>query len=292
MTLLLTAGCKDFVVQVSDRRFSLVKTHGGKVEFVEPKTDQGNKELVIDSFAGRLAIAFTGRAEIEGGDVGLWMIEVMSRTKAAAVGIMQCAKELRGAANSIYSSLTRVQATDALEFVLAGFDVSDPRPIVIVVSNSRTNEFKRLAAPQRTFNILRPSNQERPFWAAGYTPAMAPEAKRRIHALLKRDYGHLRVADALVRETRRAADHPEHGNWIGMNCMSICIPRSGSARSYYHSGNAEPVSYGPAVLQVRKNAQGKPWHLSSVGTATNAVGGEIGIGDNSLTVVDRRSFPM
>jgi hypothetical protein len=264
--------------------------HEERVEFVEPKTDEGNKELVIDSFACRLSVAFTGRAEIGGSEVGSWVMDTIRKTNAAAIGIMECAKAIRAEANAEYSSLVKPRATDLLEFVLTGFMANEEAPMVITVSNFRTDEFKTIE-PQRTFNILRPSNRERPFWPAGYTPAMDPDVGRRVHALLKRKQGHMRVADTLVREIRRAADHPEYGHWIGRSCMSVCIPRWGSGRSYYYSGSSEPISYGPAVLQVRRNPQGEPWHMSAMGIETNAVQGEVIFGEDSLSVVDRRRFP-
>ena len=127
MTLILTAGCSDFIVQVSDRRFCTASRRGKGVQFVEATTDEGNKELVVDSFAADSAVAFTGRAMLGSSGVGDWLVDVVSETKAATVGLGECVKQVRHAANAFYQTLPRLHDTDMLEFVFAGFATGEGR---------------------------------------------------------------------------------------------------------------------------------------------------------------------
>ncbi|MGB2695645.1 MAG: hypothetical protein WBD55_10735, partial [Dehalococcoidia bacterium] len=160
MTLILTAGCSDFIVQVSDRRFCLAESTKHGVRLVDIKTDEGNKELVVVSYATHFSVAFTGLAEVGGQSVGDWLAEVIVESKAAAQGISECAQALRDAATRSFGAASSLGSTDFLEFVFSGYDARDKGPRVILVSNFRTETHAIRPVPTRRFAILRPRNVE------------------------------------------------------------------------------------------------------------------------------------
>lgn len=291
MTLILTAGCSDFIVQVSDRRFCAASRGGRGVRFIEATTGEGNKELVVASPAADFAVAFTGRAMLGSSGVGDWLVDVVGETTAAAVGLGEYAKQVRHAANAFYQTLPGLHDSDMLEFVFAGFATGDPRPQIILVTNFRSETFEFLGHPTTSFRILRPSNANYPYWEAGYIPAVKPNTKRRIRALVKRSRDYPRTTDAMVREIRHAADHPEYGQWVGKNCMSVVISRDGKREAVYHPAHGDLISYGPNFIQVLRGGK-SPLQMSFKNISMGGSLEPMVLGDGkSLPILDRRMLP-
>ena len=73
MTLILSCIAKDYIVQVSDRRLSLVTRVGGRLN-VKPIEDKSNKAVV---FCGALSFAYTGLANLQGKKTDVWLLDVL-----------------------------------------------------------------------------------------------------------------------------------------------------------------------------------------------------------------------
>jgi hypothetical protein len=144
MTLIVTTGSREAILQVSDRRFTIVED-GKPVKVV---TDEGNKELIVRTPGGSLAITFTGLASLGGKRMGDWIQDTISETKSAEQGFDACVSAVRLAADERFGELsTRFDRRYPHCFVFAGFENGEPR--LTVLTNCESPRFKPMECALR-----------------------------------------------------------------------------------------------------------------------------------------------
>ena len=286
MTLIITAGCPDFIVQVSDRRFTLKNT-------ATPLTDEGNKELVIRGFDADFAVSFTGLGSIEGKPVGDCLVDWFGEYTDPAATFDEYVECIRATAEKIYSGFAKNQLElIPLTFVVAGFKHGHKRPTIVTVTNCQTADY-RSADPTVSFASHQGLSGKFPYYAAGYLPALAQDSKTKTKNLIRASRSYPQVADLLVQEIRSAAHHRKHGKYIGTECTSICIFRNGEAESVYHATHSDAVTYAPNLMDVVKNKSGGAGRMSFRGMSmVGSVGGDFTAGPSrgGLRIKDRRAL--
>jgi len=226
VTLVVTVGSANWVLQVSDRRFTYPPGRSAPAG-----ADEKNKEVVIHAADADLAVAFTGLAEIGPLSTGDWLLEAISRAKGAESGFDACIDAVRVAADAAYAGSTVPwNPPRPLTFIFAGFQKNGRQPQIATVSNCQSIHFRTVEVSRR-FGTYSVSNQPHPYHVAGATPAVAQDSRPKIRGVARRTRDCSAVADLVVAEVRRAAKHAKHGKFIGESCMSICISRDGGIHS-------------------------------------------------------------
>jgi hypothetical protein len=284
MTLVITTGCPEFVLQVSDRRFTRLDTR-------LPVTDEGNKVLVVRACDADLAVSFTGLGIIEGEWTGDWLLARIAQAKAAESGFDECVEAVRGAAESAFARMARACRWPlAHTFVFAGFRHGAGQPRVVVVTNCESGNF-RTGPIASTFSAHDMSSARYPYHEAGMTPAMHKDSKARIRGLIRKTQAYPAVADLVVNQIRLASSHRKHGKYVGRQCMSVCVFRSGRVEAVYHPTHSRPVTYAPNLIDTFPAQGGGLGHMSI--KDVQLVGGRpmsFGPTAGGMTVLDRRQL--
>jgi hypothetical protein len=245
MTLIITAMSPYRVIQVSDRRLTLP---GGKLH-----DDKANKAVTVRCDDAYFSVAYTGLARVRDKRTRTWI----STDKWIANSLHDLMQQSGlGTAIELYRAfgayaeetlcftpapLTRKATT----FVFAGFFVRNwATAFVGILSNMRTTEAGNIKVVRDfdTQQVWSPSPampyNELELFVDGMVPAMASrdataKAIHRRAGVVKRklereqrDSGNRdddAIAKELVKVVRMTNRHPEHGKYIGRDCMTVVI---------------------------------------------------------------------
>ena len=291
MTLILTAVCNEFVVQVSDRRFTGVR---GTVE--GPLTDEGNKQVVVNTPDMRLVVGFTGVASIETAPSEVWrdkhttdrwIAETIGTVEALSSGLDGCVETVHSAAANYFTSH---QIAGPLTVIFAGYTNGSAK--VGTVSNCKVPTFRPRDVSD-TFTADVWFSKSRDCIAEGCTAALPPGWETRVRAALKRrDYA--AVVDVAVGEIRAACRHGKYGKYVGPNCMSVCLFRAGGVQAVYHAVHDAAITFGPnlvdwshGVLMIAGSPGGRVEGPDGQ-LIRGASPGNLSVGPSQIPILDRR----
>ncbi len=286
MTLVLTAVCDDFVVQVSDRRFGF---QHGTIEATG--TDEANKQVVVNAEGFRLVAGFAGLAIMEG---ELWstsyqLAEVLVSEDVLRAGFDGCVEAARVACDL---RMERFSKRQPLSIVFAGFTKGIPAPHVATVSNCKSPTFRGHDGLS-DFEVTRSAMSGRRYWPEGMVAALPSDTEQRVRLVLKAG-NPAAVVDVAVDQIRRAAKHAKYGKYVGVNCMSVCVLRDGPVEAIYHAAHKRAETFGPTFVEQRDGfgsfIMGSP--VSQVfGAPPPGVGPmPMRIGMSETPVLDRRTL--
>lgn len=220
MTLILSCITQDAIVQVSDRCLTNLATG-------EPVEQEANKAVFLSN---RVALAYTGLAEIEGKPADIWLRDILVPHESVGHGIQLIVDEAtRAFAATPGSSAAKRQA-----FVAAGWARfphlgDDLHPFGLTISNAMDENgvWLRGALPQFSGRgkILHGPN-----WGYSWTHAGGLPAGRwiKLNRALRRMWEHgvssAAIAEVFIAETRLMAERK--GSRIGRGLMVNSIPKA------------------------------------------------------------------
>ncbi len=284
MTLIIAAACSEFVVQVSDRRYSRLTKHGTQLA-----NDESNKEVIIRALDADFAVSFTGLASIAGKDGPEWIIDELSSARAPGHGFDACVDTIRIAAHQAFSAIDWPEAKVPRQaFVFAGFAQGQEKPRIAVVTNY-LNVGYRKATPSTKFVSLHMPVAKASCYCFGAVEALDPNAKRRIKKVMLGEHFDGTTIDAAVSEIRKAATHQTYGKYIGKQCMSISIFQDGRAEAMYLPTHSKPLSYGPSLIEVIA-PNGAQMVMQGVFMSPGGGGFGLGAKGGGLKILDRRTI--
>lgn len=258
MTLILSLVADSVVVQVSDRRVSLVQPDDSLL----PRDDITNKAVL---FCSRSLLAFTGFAELEGLRTDLWIAERLRHSDDLGCGF----ERLRADLNELF--LRRTYAGGPMSVVAAGFKMNADgslTPYYAVVSN----QFREGGWRAKPYDDFWWSWEGCPTGAWGLFEAPKWLTAREF-ASLKRTMGRAAertgdVANAIrlmSNAIRAVAQRLGPTSPVGRDLMLTVLPRASAAPSpdvmalssgpmpetptfLYLPAEQEPVAYGPTFV--------------------------------------------
>ncbi len=217
MTLILSCITEHFVVQVSDRCLSDLRT-GRAIE------QEANKAVFLSN---RVAFAFTGLAEIEGKPADIWLRDVLTPHESVGHGVHLIVDE----ATRAFTELQAPRAAKRQAFVGVGWarfeHLSDELlPFAIVITNALAEgRWLPEAEPEFVGDVRVLKKGDGYVWTdvAGLPVRQKANLDRMVRRLADRQLSAAAMADLFIRETRAMADIDSR---IGRGLMVSSIPRA------------------------------------------------------------------
>lgn len=220
MTLILSCITERFVVQVSDRCLSDLRTG-------RPIEQEANKAVFLSN---RVAFGFTGLAEIEGKPADIWLRDVLIPHESVGHGVQLVVDEsTRAFAEMRASRAAKRQAFVGVGWALFEHLSDDLLPFGVIITNALT-EHGWLPEAEPTFvGDVKVLNQGGGYiWtdAGGLPDRRKTNLNRMVRRLADRRLTAAAMADLFIRETRAMAKADRR---IGRGLMVSSIPRSVTA---------------------------------------------------------------
>lgn len=242
MTLIVAAGCREYAVLVADRRLSF----NGQV-----RDDESNKLFVLRSNGLRLAVAYTGVAQLGSFRTSEWLPERLREAMQPA-GILNL-DHFCDRATEDFAHMRSARPADLFLFLgIVGF-----------VAAPETNE--RQLTRVLIGNALLSEGDDGPRlgrfgWSGGVYPSGSPETFALVGGAIDRGYEPLRMeletflaegrpSKAVVAKSvdliRGAAQSDPR---VGGQCSSIVLHSSGEMVYEYHTSVPTKTIHSPAVI--------------------------------------------
>lgn len=258
MTLILAMGNRQQVVLVSDRRLT---RNGVLFE------DESNKASVIFCKDARLAVAYTGLAQLGNFQTRRWLPEVLMDSAAPDFLMIPTIERFTERATRDLANINVSKPQDKhLSVVFAGYcyDETPPRCYCWLVSNfewfgdQRPPElsadkfmvfyYRDKRPREENFDILLP---------AGVPNAVRQKDYESLHALLHEN----KPAQAIVGkgiDAIRTAAASARDQLIGKQCNSIILPSNPEEQALfdYHSAKVATRHYLPSYINARGDGSG------------------------------------
>jgi hypothetical protein len=281
VTLILTVGTPNFVVQVSDRRFTCFDANGRSW----PCDEEANKEVTIRSSRFAAVVSFTGRATVGPVPLDLWLLDVLDM-KVVRDGPDACLEAIRIAADRNLGPDPNGRRYPQT-FVFAGYEFGVPRPFMGLVTNCTSRSFQRRKTAA-TYELVRSKPSGFLFNTAGATAALPAHSRALLNQTAKRRKNYPATADAAVDLIRQASRHGKLGALIGKNCSSVCVRPDGSLEAMYHAAHTRPQTFGPNLIEEHTD-EGKGAMLFRGVESQGSPGLTLTVGTSGLPIRDRRS---
>jgi len=256
MTLILTLGNSDQVIQISDRRLSR------QGELVD---DESNKAGVLVCSNARLAFGFTGIAETASKDFITrdWLLEALNDARSSCTDVLGILRRLRNSASNLFQqhlSLRHLTPKDQiLSVMFSGYldHHFPPRIGCAVVTNDETftrsemdsevvGSFRLLARTWRQASGHEATCVER----VGNWRAMAPSDESVLRTMLAERRPAQAIIGTATKLIREMADRPAAANTIGKQLSVVRIPRDRrlSVETQYSTNVDSYESYMPDLV--------------------------------------------
>ncbi len=230
MTMILTCLTKDFIVQASDRRLSIVDGNN-----VRPREDHSNKALI---YSNCFVFAYTGLAKLDSQSASAidWAAQQLSEKENIGESVLHLGNRASDLMNSSYSHLSADKKR--LTFVGAGFANVDRKPLRIVISNFRGENDTVLAQARKEFTVYfdwLPERHNFELLVAGrqFSKDKKIEINNLIRSCLRQKKGPETIGRLLTLKIQEKADEDKA---VGKNIMCTFVPRAYSDRVEYHFG--------------------------------------------------------
>jgi len=258
MTLIITALADDAVVQLSDRR--LTRADGSV------SSENAIKSICVDCVDARFSVAYTGLAEIDTKPTDYWLVDFLTRSRAALKTFPKLVYSVAEFATDRFRQLLYLGDRRGLTLVFSGF--GPPGAALALVSNQQDSSGRWLSAVSDRFEAgfwLRNNRVLRKLalMVNGAEAAVTPDLRAAVRCSRRRflDRSPEERVTFLVEVLRRAAKHPLHGRLIGNDCMGVVVTPDGGFRATYHTETDTAVSYMPHYVSVGISA--RDWWVST-----------------------------
>jgi len=256
VTLILGCATQKHAVQVSDRR--LVTPDGQLFD------DDTNKAVL---FCGRMALSYTGLAELDGKRTDLWLTEVLSSCQSLSDAVYA----IRDRSTSIFQSIALPPQLKRHAFVGVGWSrrsAEEPyRPMLCSISNAQDDELNWIPVPREEFRVrvfLLQESHRLGFMSAGQSLDVRDtiSLRRNLLRCAARGIGPRSLLKLLVSAIDKvAATNPT----VGRNLLSISLPleavgspdlfvvsappsESSLSFLYMPVGSGRVIQYGPSFV--------------------------------------------
>jgi len=247
MTLILTVATDRKVIQASDR---LVTLPNGTVY-----CSKANKAVAVTCQGSRFSISFVGTAIIAGKNTDEWIGDYLTNINAATLSV----KPICDALMKQLSKCSHLLSPPSLSLILCGFVGQDT--FAALISNFEYWKPNKIVPPQPNFHgevtrLIKGVNPKKALalYIHGYEKAITEGIKYKLRRLRKRRFfqnsDSNTVAFKLVELIREASRTPDHGKYIGRDCLSIAISRnlSDDVEIIYYPEKESPIWYGPYLI--------------------------------------------
>lgn len=246
MTLIVAAGCHDYVVLIVERRL----TSQGEI-----RDDEFNKLILMRSPGLRLAVSYTGLAEVGPFKTAEWLPERL-RDAMTAEGALHLDRFCQ-MATADFAKIRAARAEDLFLWLgVVGFvaapETNEPQLTQVLIGNAvRMKDDPRLRpGPFNWTGGTYPGDSTVTFALIGGAVDPAYEPRR---AALERMLVEGKPSKAVVAkgvELVRAAAERDHR--VGAQCSSVVIHRSGHVVYDYHTAYPVKTVYSPAIVTPQK----------------------------------------
>jgi hypothetical protein len=228
MTLAIGCITADYTIQVSDRRLVwLTGSNAGKVA-----DDDRNKVVVV---CNRVALSYTGLAEIGREKTDDWLLEVAS--KIVPYNPQRLLNALSEAATAAFRRIRLPSSKKRHAFLISGWARFNDReapltPFVCAVSDALDDNWSWNREASDTFRILMSPLVGRPFRVAAVGQTIPPDIRnrlmRQIRAYVSREGSPVPYIEILAQAIRAVAESKSN---VGKNLMAVSLPRSALGRT-------------------------------------------------------------
>lgn len=252
VTLILSMMCRDFAIQVSDRRLSYQGT---------TRDDESNKATVLITDDARLLVGYTGLAEYGSFKTNDWLSQTLLECAAPDYAAGLVTERFVDSATRYFKgpALSAVPArAKRLTVMFTGFLAENPpRAVALLVTNFQDwNTGRDSAEAWPVFRSLRFT--ERPDDALAMTwiqrigawQALTQDDEIALRELLKEGRPPQALVGKAVETIREAAARPASGGTIGKQLSSLILPSDFSADVgwNYHSETATKSIHGVGMV--------------------------------------------
>lgn len=265
MTLAIACYTANHCIQVSDRRLVWITgTDAGKCA-----DDDTNKAVVV---CNRLAISYTGLAEIGVNKTDDWLLETVS--KVNPYNPQRVIKAIAKSATQAFGNIRLPAPTKRHAFLVSGWarfvdSKADSNAqlgsFACAISNALTSEWKWETEAKTTFQIFGKELRNRYFQICSVGQPVSSQIRKRmlrqIRAYISRERGPEPYIEILAQAILDTADSNRS---VGKNLMAVSLPRTGLDNggrlvmplanaplrtsepiALYLPENASPIRYGP-----------------------------------------------
>ena len=259
MTIVLTLGNAEQVIQLSDRRLSF----DGRL-----KDDDAFKGGIFISSNARLAFGFTGLAKCGVFNTDTWLLDNLVELGPPDFDAKSILDRLKDKATLDFSSLpsiTKLSAKDKrLSVMFSGYLYNHSPPMAAYAIMSNFQNFETQKEDSKAWSTFKCTywNEKRPrqdnftfIQRIGAWQAMFMNDEVSLRALLSKRKPAKAIVDKAVQIIRDMADRPQAGGTIGKQLSSIILPRDFNAgpTTEYHSMNTKQVIFAtPMAISTKE----------------------------------------
>lgn len=222
MTLIISCVTQNHVVQVSDRRLTWITgPNAGQVA-----DDNKNKAVIV---CNRLAIGYTGLAEIAGSKTDEWLLDVVR--EVLPYNPLQISKAIAKSATKDFRKILLPSDKKTHTFLVSGwakFSTQDTRltPFNSFISNTLDDRGEWTSQARDTFVILTIHLADLPFElqmvGRPVKPKLLNDLTRQIRNYVERERGSEGYIQMLASAIRTMS---KSDPLIGRNLMAVSLPR-------------------------------------------------------------------
>jgi len=275
MTLNITVFSKDFIIQGSDRCMSVDRV----------PVEEWNKEVVFRSERLGAVLTYTGVAgRLEREEVGDWagmakpsgtadsLAQRIGRAEGAKWDLRELARQIRQAADDLFSALPQAWLDRRTALTLAGWDRASAQPGGYHIHNC-LDEHARMTSVCRSAFAIQAMDLSQPDHYAGISDAVQRRHRKRIRQAVRSGVPAERIVDLIVKAFRSAASVEPR---ISYDCLTILLPPTGNLQAKFHSESS--IVHGPTTVEC-----GRDCAVVSAGTVAKIPKGtSVWLGDHSV----------
>ncbi len=255
MTLILTLGNNDQMIQISDRRLS---SNGKLID------DESNKCGVLFCKNARMAFGYTGLAQWKSFNTQKWLLKALHDSAQPDYSMGGILKRLKLNATNTFQSHAALKSAKGcykrLSVMFSGYIniEGNLRQGCAVLSNFQNLEGNSSSAEaSEYFNLYHTSAKTEVEWPTfvfrvGNWRAMSQEHIDVLRGLLSHKKPKSAIIGKANKLIRQMSDDPRSSGTIGKQLTSITIPYDGKAgiECSYHSNYTKPETYIPALVYL------------------------------------------
>ncbi len=267
MTLILSLGNNNQMIQISDRRLS----YDGKLV-----DDESNKCGVLFCKNARMAFGYTGLARLQNFNTQTWLLKALHDSAPPDYSMGGILKRLKINATNTFQNHVALKSAEKrfkrLSVMFSGYvniEGGPPRQGCAILSNYLDAENNSsFSKALEEFSLYRTSAKKDEEWPTlvqrvGNWHAMLAEHVDVLRELVSQKKPAEAIIGKAIKIIREMADNPKSQGTIGKQLTSIAIPYDSAlgVESNYYSDYTKPETYMPAIVSLLPDQH---WTVSKV----------------------------
>jgi hypothetical protein len=242
MTLIVGLISPVQAILVSDRRYTLDR------KLID---EEGNKATVFVCRDARMAVAFTGLAEMGSFKTSTSLVDTLQQASRPDQLLLPTVGRFALLMSGEIKKVGIAATQRHLTVVLVGYRYEGPsyRPVLCQVSNAFDNTGKLQESASDEFAVWWRTNPLGVF-GFGKCAGVALADRTRLRELMAQGRPAAALVDKSVETIMNAADSPKSNGLVGKQCNSIVLPADlhKTAIVHYHSATVTNQMYFPSVV--------------------------------------------